>query len=381
MKRVDAILLAAPMDTIRSYLKLHVIQAAARALPGPIRDTFYGFYFKNLYGMTEIPPHWRRCVDATEEFMPFALGRSYVAMNYKGESKTDTQKLINNIEAQMSALLDRSTWMDAATRKRAHEKLDRMVNQIGYPDHWRSYDDLKVGKSYVENRFNAIAFENTYQFNKIGKPVDRTEWYFGPTTVNAGYDPSNNRMQFPAGILQSPMFSAQFPDVANYAAIGVVMGHELSHGFDDDGSQFDANGVMTDWWTPSVHEEFKRRGECLAKQFDRFPTEGLGHVNGNLTLGEDIGDQGGIKLSYAAWKSTLKGEPSAEDSKKFFLAFAQSWCDKMTPAMEKTMVNTDPHPPARYRVRGGLMNFPEFAKVYQCKEGSEMAPKVRCEVW
>lgn len=387
MKIVNELLFDAPLATLHSYLKIKLIEASARALPGPIQDAFYGFYFKTLYGMAKLPPQWHRCADATEEFMPFALGRSFIAATFKSQSKAEAERLIQNLEVEMGRLIDGAGWMDEATKAKARAKLARVVNQIGFPRQWRSYDQLKVGGSYLQNRLEALAFENRYDLAKIGKPVDREDWFFAPSTVNAGYDAQLNRMQFPAGILQSPMFSAGFDAAANYGAIGAIMGHEISHAFDDQGSQFDADGAMVNWWSPSAQAEFARRGQCLQTQYDRFPTVDLGHVNGALTLGEDIADLGGLKLAFKSWQATLPEDVKANaetlnrERKRFFMAFAQAYCGKDTDAFEKMRVVTDPHPPNRYRVRGALMNLPEFAETFQCKAGDEMAPKQRCEIW
>jgi predicted metalloendopeptidase len=295
--------------------------------------------------------------------------------------------MVSHLQAEMAALLMQTPWMDGPTKNLAFKKFDKMVSQVGYPDKWRNYDGLKVGRSYLENRLEAISFENSYEWAKIGKPVDRSDWGMTPSMVNAAFEPQINRIIFPAGILQPPFFNVKFPAYANYAAIGMVIGHEMTHAFDDSGSQFNGDGAVVNWWSEASSREFRRRAQCLAHQFDQFPTVGNGHVNGALTLGEDIGDQGGLKLAYNAWKAGWpeawkKNEPAArEESKKFFLSFAQAWCGKDSEEFEKVRINRDPHPPNRYRVKGALMNFPDFAKTYQCKAGAPMAPKEQCSVW
>jgi predicted metalloendopeptidase len=237
------------------------------------------------------------------------------------------------------------------------------------------------------NRYLAEEFDNRYELAKIGKPVDKTEWYMNPIAVNAYYDPQMNKIVFPAGILQPVFFHDSYSAAANYGAMGMVMGHEISHGYDDSGRQFDKSGAMADWWTSKSVTNFKVQAECLAEQFDSFPTAGGGHVNGHLTLGEDIGDQAGLKASYMAWQSILPADVVANKAelhkhqKEFFMSFAQAWCSKYKDAFEQMQVKTNEHPPSRYRVNSPLMNFPIFAEAYECKAGSKMVPQKRCIVW
>jgi predicted metalloendopeptidase len=320
--------------------------------------------------------------------MGFALGRSFVNKTFAGASKDIARDMIEKIEKAQGSVIDGVSWMDAKTKEEAKSKLTRLVNQIGYPDNWRKYDGIKITKeSYLANRYELQSFNSKYELSKIGKPLNRTDWGMSPSMVNAYYDPAMNKMVFPAGILQPPFFSESYSAAANYGGIGMIMGHEISHGYDDEGRQFNGYGAMANWWTEASLAGFSKQSSCLAKQYESYPTSGGGHVNGNLTLGEDIGDQGGLKTTYIAWKGTLKKEilddPSKlrSEEKKFFQSFAQAWCGKDTDAFEQTRVKTDAHPPNRYRVNGALANFSEFGQAYQCKENSKMAPKEKCVVW
>lgn len=388
LAEVSKLLETIPLAELKSYLKLRLIDASIRGLPDRFYTEFFNFYAKTFYGMKEISLRWKRCVNSTNEMMGFALGRSFVNQTFAGASKDIAQDMIVRIEKAQGQVIDDVPWMDAPTKAAAKSKMARLVNQIGYPDKWRNYSGVKITKdSYLANRFQLTAFNNKYELAKIGKPLNRVDWLMNPSDVNAYYDPSMNKMVFPAGILQPPFFNKSYSAAANYGGIGMIMGHEISHGYDDQGSQFDQMGAMANWWTETSLKEFKKKASCLAKQFDGYPTVGGGHVNGNLTLGEDIGDQGGLKTAYLAWKGTLKKDtlenPEAlrKEEKIFFQSFAQSWCGKYTDAFEATLVKTDAHPPVRYRVNGALSNFTEFAQAYQCKENSKMAPKEKCVVW
>jgi len=292
------------------------------------------------------------------------------------------------IERGFDANLAGLSWMDAETRGRALEKAAQITNKSGFPDRWRDYGILEIDRtSYLANLLRGAIFESRRQLDEIGRPVDRTEWRITPPTVNAYYNPSLNEIVFPAGILQPPFFMAAAPDPVNYGAIGMVMGHELTHGFDDQGRKFDGHGNLRDWWTPAVAEAFTERAACLVRQFDAYVAVGDQHVNGKLTLGENIADQGGLKLAYTAYRGTRgsatitaqTGTFTAEQ--QFFISFAQSWCTKRRPDLERLLANIDPHSPPRDRVNGAIANSEAFAAAFSCPAGSPMAPPTRCAVW
>ena len=313
--------------------------------------------------------------------MGFALGKAFVDLSYGSEGKTITQKMIQNIEKSFSAELDTLGWMDDLTKKQALKKLNAIVNKVGYPDVWRRYDSLIVDrKSFLKTLLNSASFNSLYHLNKIGKPVDRKDWEMSPSTVNAYYDASMNEMVFPSGILQTPFFNKDAPMDSNYGGIGMVVGHELTHGFDDEGRHYDASGNLVDWWSPTVSKAFEAKAECVVKQYDSYESLPGLHLNGKLTLGENIADQGGIRLAHRAWVDSQDSTSFASEQ-RFFLAFAQSWCSKKQEQLTRMLIKTDPHSPPRFRVNGVLSQFPRFAEVFQCKPGATMAPKSRCEIW
>jgi putative endopeptidase len=367
------------------YLTWNVMRAASPMLPKVVVDEAFRWQ-STLRGAAKLPPRWKRCVRATDAAMGEALAQPFVAKTLGVDGKTQVREMIVAIEAVMKDNLDGLRWMDAKTRERAHKKLAKIANKIAYPDKWRSYDALKVesGK-YYSNRTAANAFEQTRQLVKIGKPVDRNEWYMTPPTVNAYYDSSMNEMVFPAGILQPPFYSKAMPLAANFGGIGMVMGHELTHGFDDEGRQFDADGNLKDWWEPSVNAEFEKRAACVENQYSGYTVLGDTKVNGKLTLGENIADLGGVKLALLALRSkvqnaqTKQGEVSSDQ--RFFLGFAQGWCGKYRDEMMRLLVATNPHSPPELRVNGPLSNTPEFAQAFSCKPGHSMVRANRCEIW
>jgi endothelin-converting enzyme/putative endopeptidase len=280
--------------------------------------------------------------------------------------------------------LEKLAWMDDTTRKAAFTKLGKIANKMAYPDKWRNYDKLDVQRdSYVISSQHAAAFEYARQIAKIGKSVDRGEWQMSPPTVNAYYDAQLNEMVFPAGILQPPFYSNAMPRSTNYGGVGMVMGHELTHGFDDEGRQFDADGNLRDWWSKGVNDEFEHRADCVKRQFDSYTVLGDAKVNGKLTLGENIADLGGIKLAYRALGSHSIASKGAEftPEQEYFLGFAQGWCTKMRDEALRHLVSTNPHAPPNFRVNGPLSNLPEFGQAFSCKPDAKMVRKERCEVW
>lgn len=374
----------------RVYLRWHLIKSSARTLSSRFVDE--DFRFRSiLNGAAKILPRWKRCVRATDSAMGEALGRPFVKLTLGTEGKERVRAMIAEIESAMKTNLEHLAFMDDPTRARALEKLRMIANKIGFPDTWRNYDALTVDRgSYFENARRASAFEERRLLAKVGKPLDRTEWGMTPPMVNAYYDASLNEMVFPAGILQAPFYANQATNGVNYGAIGMVMGHELTHGFDDEGRQFDGHGNLTDWWTRTASDEFKKRAACVTSQFDGYVVVDDVHVNGKLTLGENIADLGGIKLAFRAFKDTLadakaESAPAAKftPEQQFFLGFAQGWCGNIRKEEARLRAATDAHAPPRYRVIGPLSNTPEFAEAFSCKASSPMVRPAnkRCDVW
>jgi endothelin-converting enzyme/putative endopeptidase len=374
-----------PAAEWKTYLRWHTLRSVAPALPAQFVDEAFRFE-RTLTGIEKLPPRWKRCVRSTDDAIGEALAQPFVKKMLGESGKTTVKEMVMAIEQVMAKNLDRLDWMDNDTRARSKEKLAAIVNRIGYPDKWRSYDALTVDRGdYLGNRMRATAFEVKRSLAKIGKPLDRGEWQLTPPAVNAYYEPALNEMVFPAGILKPPFFSNTATRAMNFGAIGMVIGHELTHGFDDEGRQYDAKGNLSDWWTPVVNTEFNRRASCVAKQFDEYVAIDDLHVNGKLTLGENIADLGGVRLAYAALRQELASKPREASAftpeQQFFLGFAQSWCTNVRPEILRLLVTTNPHSPPRFRVNGPVSNLPEFAAAFQCKPGSPMVRRDRCEVW
>lgn len=368
----------------KTYLRWHLLRVTGNELGAKFVDEKFKWRAA-LTGAEKLPPRWKRCVRAVDGAMGEALAQPFVKKTLGTEGKATVVAMVQAIEKAMHENLEKLSWMDDATRKAAFTKLGKIANKIAYPEKWRSYENLKITReSYVLNAKSAAAFEYARQVAKIGKPVDRSEWQMSPPTVNAYYDAQLNEMVFPAGILQPPFYSNAVPRPTNYGGIGMVMGHELTHGFDDEGRQFDADGNLKDWWSKQVNDEFERRAECVTKQFDGYVVLGDAHVNGKLTLGENIADLGGVKLALKALAAqTPPGAPRGEFSaeQEYFLGMAQGWCGKMRDEALRHMVATNPHSPPNLRVNGPLSNLPEFAQAFSCKPDAKMVRKERCEVW
>ncbi len=369
----------------KTYLRWHLFRVTGNQLGQKFVDE--KFKWKHaLTGAEKLPPRWKRCVRAIDSSMGEALAQPFVKKTLGAEGKQTVVGMVQAIEEAMHQNLEKLAWMDEPTRKAAFGKLGKIANKIAYPDKWRNYDKLQITReSYLLNEQRSSAFEHTRQLAKIGKPVDRSEWQMSPPTVNAYYDAQLNEMVFPAGILQPPFYSNAVPASTNFGAIGMVMGHELTHGFDDEGRQFDLDGNLKDWWAKSVNDEFERRADCVKKQYDSYTVLGDLHVNGKLTLGENIADLGGIKLAYKAFKAKHATPPATGSEftpdQEFFLGFAQGWCGKMRDESLRHLVSTNPHSPPNFRVNGPLSNTPEFAQAFSCKPDAKMVKKDRCEVW
>jgi putative endopeptidase len=390
LERMQAVLADTTPETLRAYLRWHLVRAAADHLPARFVRAKFEFYGKTLSGQRELEPRWKRCVAATDGALGEILGQDYVASEFAGDSKQVALDMIHRIEAAFAEGLHTLAWMDDTTRARAIEKMEAVVNKIGYPDEWRDYRELDVGDDHLENMIAAAVFEFDREAREVGQPVDRGRWYMTPPTVNAYYNPSGNEMVFPAGILQPPFFDPEYPMAINFGGIGMVMGHELTHGFDDQGRKFDGAGKLTQWWEDSAIERFEERAACVEQLYDGYEVQPGLTLNGKLTLGENIADFGGIKQAYRAFRSWAADNGVAIDgpaieglthAQLFFVAYGQIWCTKATPEIERVLALTDPHAHARYRVNGPLSNLPEFWATFSCQEEEPMRAVDVCEVW
>jgi endothelin-converting enzyme/putative endopeptidase len=385
---LDRTLGATPPAHLESYLAWHLLAAAAPALGRAFVEESFRFRSRYLTGEEQLLPRWKRCLAAVEAGMGQALGRPFVAATFPPIAKERAENLVAAIEGAFRTTIEALPWMDGPTRAAALSKLDRVYNQIGYPAHWRDYSTLVIDRdSDLKNRMNAAAVETERDLAKIGLPVDRSDWDMSPQTVNAYYDSSKNEMVFPAGILQPPFFYRLGSPTVNEGGIGVVMGHELTHGFDDQGRKFDGYGDLRDWWTPEVERSFEARVACVVDQYDQYPVLGTLHVDGHFTAGENIADIGGLRLAHEVFRSRLGASSGGgagnglTDEQRFFVAFGQSWCAKRRDAYARMLVTTDPHSPPEYRVDGPVSDLEAFQDAFRCKTGAPMAPAHRCRVW
>ena len=376
---VGGMLTNVPLADWKTYLRWHLINGTADDLSDAFANEHFAFFGKTLSGSPTLLPRWKRVLTQTDGGVGEGLGTLYVARAFSLQAKARALALVLNLKAALRDRLQSLDWIGEDTRRQALRKLDRMTIKIGYSDHPRDYAKLAVeSQDYVSNALAARRFEFARNLKKLGRPVDRTEWGMTAPTVNAYYRPDVNEIVFPAGILQPPFFDAQADDASNYGAIGAVIGHEMTHGFDDQGRQFDADGNLKDWWTQADKKNFQARADLVARQFDSFVAVDDLHVNGRLTLGEDIADLGGLKIAYLAFEKAQVGRPKISiggftPEQRFFLAFAQVWRTNTRPEALRLRVATDPHAPARFRVLGPLANLPEFAQAFPCPAG-ETAP-------
>jgi putative endopeptidase len=380
-----------PLPTLRAYLRWDVLNTFADQLPKAFVDANFDFYGRTLSGQAEIQPRWKRCVAATSGALGEAIGKLYVEREFAGESKAVALEMVGDIEAAFERSLPSLAWMDAATRERAREKVHKVGNKIGYPDAWRDYSKLDVGAGgYLANAAAANAFEYDRQWRKIGQPVDKSEWAMTPQTVNAYYNPTQNDINFPAGILQPPFFRQDYPAAMNYGGIGAVVGHELTHGFDDQGRKFDGDGVLHEWWEPAAAERFQEAVRCVSDQYSSIEIEPGVKVDGDLTLGENIADLGGLKQAYDAYKAWENRNglaakepavPGLTNDQLLFVSFAQVWCTVASPEYLRQQVTTDPHSPGRIRAVAPPMNTPAFHRAFACEAGDAMVPARACTVW
>ncbi len=390
IKALDGTLAGVSLDDWKTYMRWHLIHNAAPTLSKKFVDENFDFFSRQLSGTKENLPRYRRCVQATDGELGEALGQLYVEKYFPPEAKAQAIAIIHNLMAALRDDLQTLDWMSPETRQMALHKLDKMNLKIGYPDKWRDYSAFKVDRGpYVDNVTRGDEFAVARDLNKIGKPVDRTEWTMTPPTVNAYYTPLHNEIVFPAGILQPPFFDPKASDAFNYGSMGSVIGHEMTHGFDDQGAQFDANGNLKNWWTADDLKNFKERGDCIAKEFDSFEVEPGLHGNGKLEEGESIADLGGLVIAYNAYHKSLAGKTAPpivdgfSSDQQFFLGFAAHWAANYRPESARLLAKTDPHPLDQFRVNGALQNLPEFAKAWGCAPDSKMirAGEMRCRIW
>jgi endothelin-converting enzyme/putative endopeptidase len=386
-RTLESAIVQTNLDDIKTYLRWHLLHAEASLLPKAFVDEDFHFYREILTGAKEIQARWKRCVAATDGDLGFALGQKYVEETFPPEAKARTLNMVQVIEKALGQDIQALSWMTPATKQEALVKLRAVANKIGYPDKWRDYSSVKIVRGdAVGNDERATEFEVHRELNKIGQQVDRAEWFMTPPTVNAYYNSTENNMNFPAGILQPPFFDNKMDAAVNHGGIGSVVGHELTHGFDDQGRKFDPQGNLKDWWTPEDAKEFEKRAQCFIDEYSSFtPIDGV-HLNGKLTLGENTADNGGVRLSFMALMETLKDKPQPKidgytPEQRFFLGWGQVWCQNVRPEMSRMLVQVDPHSPGRERVNGVVQNMPEFRQAFACRVGQPMVREPACRVW
>ncbi len=383
-------IMSTKVETLRAYLRYQVLSGFSRNLPKAFDDENFHFYGTQLSGQPEQQPRWKRCASTVDAQLGEALGQVYVQQYFAGDEKAKTLQVVHDIESAMDRDIDTLQWMSPDTRVKAKVKLHAITDKIGYPEHWRDYSALTISPTdALGNQQRATAFENDRQMNKIGKPVDPLEWGMTPPTINAYYDPSMNNINFPAGILQPAFYDPNADLAVNYGHIGGVVGHELTHGFDDEGAKFDAKGNLNDWWTPEDKKNFEARTSCLTNEYNKFLAVDDVHVNGKLTLGENTADNGGLLLAYMAYMDRAK-QSGIDINKKidgytgqqrFYISWAQNWCENTRPETVRQRVFTDPHSPDHFRANGPIVNQPGFAPAFGCNAGAAMTPAQNCRVW
>jgi endothelin-converting enzyme/putative endopeptidase len=369
------------------YLRWHLVHADAPFLSPAFVNENFAFYGKTLRGQQELQPRWKRCTENVDDHLGEALGQVYVEKYFSPEAKQEALKIVKEIEAAMQQDISSLPWMSTATKEQALIKLHTVANKIGYPDKWRDYSKLEIVRGdELGNVERARRFEFNRELAKIGKPVDRGEWGMTPPTVNAYYDAQMNDINFPAGVLQPPAFDPASDAAPNYGDTGGTIGHELTHGFDDEGRQFDAHGNLRDWWTAEDGKEFVKRASCISDQYSTYTVIDDIKINGKLTLGEDVADLGGLILAYKAWKDDTKGQSlqpldDLTPDQRFFVGYGQSWCGETRDETKRLRATVDPHSPEKYRTNGVVSNMPEFQEAFHCKAGSPMVNQNRCRVW
>ncbi len=384
-ERVNIELESTSMKDWRYYLTWRVLQSTSHLLGKKFDDEAFTFTTA-LTGQKERRPRWKRCLGATNAAIGELLAQPYIDKMFPGNSKTAAENMVKSISEAFKVGVAKLDWMSGPTKAKAEEKRRAMAHLIGYPSKWKTYDFEIVPDNYASNTLQARAWELRRQLLKVGKSYDREEWFMVPQTVNAYYHPLANQMVFPAGILQTPFFDANASAAVNLGSMGMIVGHELTHGFDDSGAQFGADGNMNNWWQKQDLDKFKGKGECVIAQYESYQPLSDAKINGKLTLGENIADIGGVKFAYNAYKKLRSGaKPIVADGytedQQFFLAVGQAWCSKYREKTLRQRLNTDPHSPPKFRVNGAVTNQPEFAQAFSCEEGTAMAPADRCEVW
>lgn len=386
-KQLNTLLTFIPLKNWKTYLRWHVVNAQSAYLAQPLAQAHFDFFSAKLLGVKAMPARWKQCVTWVDRDLGEALGQVFVQRTFTPQTRQSVQTMTVAIQDAMTRRLDTLDWMSPATKEAARAKLATMVNKIGYPEQWRDYTALSVHPDdFAGNVQRSHLFEQHRQLSKLGKPVDRSEWGMTPPTVNAYYNAQMNDINFPAGILQPPLFDPRMDAAPNYGNTGSTIGHELIHGFDDEGRRFDAKGNLRDWWTQKDGKEFERRSACVVQQYSGYTAVDDVKVNGKLTLGEDLADLGGTVLAYAAWKSATATEKleiiqDLTPDQRFFVGLAQWACSNTRPEAERLQAQTDPHSPPRYRINGVVSNLPEFAKAFSCKAGQPMVKDKVCKVW
>jgi putative endopeptidase len=387
VRALDSLLRSTPIDAVKAYLRWQLVNASAELLPHAFESARFEFFNGVLGGQEQPLPRWRRCVRQTDARLGEALGKAFIDEAFGAAAKADTRAMVLGIEAAMKKDIDEAVWMSDETKSAARAKLAAVVDRIGYPDRWKDYSSIRVEKAdALGNRQRAQAYDRRRTLDKIERPVDRTEWTMTPPTVNAYYSASRNNINFPAGILQPPFYRADRDAAVNYGAVGAVVGHELTHGFDDQGRKFDGDGNLRNWWTGADEKNYQAKSSCIADQYSQYVVAGDTHINGRLTLGENTADNGGVRLALMAY---LAG-PAAISApvvdgftreQRFFLGYAQIWCENGREQTERQRALTDAHSSARYRVNGTVSNMPEFANAFSCKAGAPMIRQNACRVW
>ncbi len=394
VKSVNTVLETEKIEAIRSYLRWHAVHRAAPLLSKPFVEENFAFFNQTLNGQKEQQPRWKRCTRLTDAALGEAVGQEWVKQNFPPDAKDNMEKLVKALEAAMAEDIQQLPWMSAETKVEAEKKLNSIRDKIGYPENWRDYSKLEVKRDdLLGNDDRQELFDYNRDIAKLGKPVDEREWGMTPPTVNAYYNPPQNDINFPAGILQPPFFDNSKDPAVNFGGIGVVIGHEMTHGFDDQGSKYDLNGNVRVWWTPEDLAKFHERTECTAKEYDGFEVAPGQKLNGHLTLGENTADNGGIRIAYQALMETIakQGGPGADfvngerdgytPAQRFFISFGQVWCQNATEQSARVLAKTDPHSSGEWRVKGTVENFDEFGKAFGCKVGQPMMPANVCRTW
>ncbi|WP_433974308.1 M13 family metallopeptidase [Tunturiibacter lichenicola] len=387
MKAVQAELTTEPVEALRAYLRFHFLNAAAPLLAHPFEQAYFDFYSKTLRGVPAMPPRWKTCTRAVDRNLGEALGQEFVKRTFSADTKAKTQQMTEQIETAMQHEIENLDWMSPETKQEALRKLHMIRNKIGYPDQWRDYTALDVKPDdYFGNARRAGRFEDAREWHKLGKPVDLNEWGMTPPTVNAYFNPQMNDINFPAGVLQPPLYDPKIDDAPNYGNTGATIGHELTHAFDDEGRQFDAKGNLRDWWTPADAKGFEDRINCVRDQYAQFIVVDDIHINSKLTSGEDVADLGGTLLAYIAWKKQTAGQQLANvegftPDQRFWVGMAQWACENERPENLRVSAVTNPHSPGSARINGVVSNLPEFQRAFSCKAGQPMVHAPTCKVW